>query len=144
MAEAATLMNPDGMFVAFAGMPVGTCVPVDLTNVYLHHAQYTGTSGLKYEDQKAVLDRSNEGKLSPGRMVAAVGGMETARDAIVGVIEGAYPGKIVVFPQLHDLPLMGLDELAEKLPAVAEKLGPGNVWTVEAEAALFETCWQNE
>jgi Zn-dependent alcohol dehydrogenase len=144
MAEAATLMNPDGMFVAFAGMPVGTCVPVDLSNVYLHHAQYTGTSGLKYEDQESVLDRSNEGKLSPGRMVAAIGGMETARDAIIGVIEGEYPGKIVVFPQIHDLPLMGLDELAEKLPEVAEKLGPGDVWTIEAEAALFEACWQNE
>ena len=115
-----------------------------MSNVYLHRAQYTGTSGLTYQDQKSVLDRSNEGKLSPGRMVAAIGGIETASEALQGVMDGRYPGKIVVFPQIHDLPLMGMDELAEKLPEVAEKLGPGNVWTIEAEAALIEKCWDHE
>jgi threonine dehydrogenase-like Zn-dependent dehydrogenase len=143
-AEAATLMNTDGMLVVFAGMPTGTMAPINMSNVYLHNAQYTGTSGLSIEDQGAVLQRANEGKLSPGRMVAAIGGIETAREALEGVIESKYPGKIVVFPQIHDLPLMGLDELAEKLPKVAEKLGPSNVWTVESEAALFEECWQDE
>lgn len=144
MSEAAGLMNEDGMFVAFAGMPVGTLAPVNMSNIYLHRAQFTGTSGLTFQDQKAVLDRSNEGQLSPGRMVAAIGGIETASKALQGVMDGRFPGKIVVFPQIHDLPLMGLDELAEKLPEVAEKLSPGNVWTVEAEAALIEKCWQNE
>jgi hypothetical protein len=36
---------------------------------------------------------------------------------------------------------MGLDELKEKLPAVGEKLGPGDIWTQEAEEALFEEIW---
>lgn len=143
-AEAATLMKTDGMLVVFAGMPIGTMAPINMSNVYLHNAQYTGTSGLSIEDQGAVLQRANEGKLSPGRMVAAIGGIEAAREALEGVIESKYPGKIVVFPQIHDLPLMGLNELEEKLPKVAEKLGPSNMWTVEAEAALFEECWHDE
>ncbi|HPH98091.1 MAG TPA: hypothetical protein PKW33_18295 [Anaerolineaceae bacterium] len=39
------------------------------------------------------------------------------------MINGTYPGKIVVFLQIHNLPLMGLNELAERLPDVAAKLG---------------------
>jgi threonine dehydrogenase-like Zn-dependent dehydrogenase len=142
MAEAASLMNPDGMLVLFAGVPNGTMAPLDLSEVYLHNAQYTGTSGLSTADQAAVLDKTSEGTLSPGRMVAAIGGMRAVLDAVDGVIHSKYPGKIVIFPQLHNLPLTGLDELAEKMPDIAGKLGPGNVWTVEAEAALIEKFWE--
>lgn len=142
MTEADTLMNENGMMVFFAGVPNGTMGALNLSNVYLHNTQYTGTSGLTIDDQAAVLERAEEGVLSPGRMVAAIGGMQAGLDAIDGVINSSYPGKIVIFPQIQDLPLMGLDELAEKLPAVAEKLGPGNVWTAEAEAALIEAHWQ--
>jgi hypothetical protein len=74
-------------------------------------------------------------------MVAAIGGMNAGLDAIDGVINSSYPGKIVIFPQIENLPLMSLDELAEKLPNVAEKLGEGNVWTPEAEEALIESYW---
>jgi hypothetical protein len=58
------------------------------------------------------------------------------------MMDARYPGKIIIFPQLEDLPLMGLDALAEKLPDVSNKLGPGNTWTVEAEKALFEACME--
>ena len=37
---------------------------------------------------------------------------------------------------------MGLDELKERLPEVGAKLGPGNVWTKEAEETLIEMTWQ--
>jgi hypothetical protein len=60
---------------------------------------------------------------------------------MVAVMEGSYPGKIVIFPQIHNLPLMGLDELKGKLPEVAAKLGEGEVWTAEAEEALIEKFW---
>ena len=46
---------------------------------------------------------------------------------------------MLIFPQIHDLPLMGLDELEEKLPDVAAKLGPGGTWNDEAEKALFDS-----
>jgi threonine dehydrogenase-like Zn-dependent dehydrogenase len=141
-AEAATLMNSDGMLVLFAGMPTGTLVPLDLSNVYMYNAQYTGTSGLTIDDQAAVMHRAEEGSLSPGRMVAAIGGVETVPEAIQAVIDGTYPGKIVVFPQIDNLPLMGLDELKDKLPDVAEKLGPCDVWTDEAEQVLIENYWK--
>lgn len=142
MAEAATLMNPDGMLVLFAGVPNGTLAPLDLSPVYLYNAQYTGTSGLTIEDQAEVMHRALANQLSPERLVAAIGGMSTALEGLQALMAGQYPGKIVIFPQLDDLPLMGVNELLEKLPQVAAQLAPGGIWTNEAEAALFEAVWR--
>lgn len=142
MAEAATLMNPNGMLVLFAGVPTGTMAPLDLSAVYLDNAQYTGTSGLTIQDQAEVMYRALADQLSPERLVAAIGGMATAVQGLEALMAGRYPGKIVIFPQLYDLPLMGVDELREKLPQVAAKLRPGGIWTNEAEAALFEIAWR--
>jgi threonine dehydrogenase-like Zn-dependent dehydrogenase len=141
MAEAATLMNPDGMLVFFAGVPNGTLAPLDFSPVYLHNAQFTGTSGLTIDDQAQVMQSALDGSLSPALLVAAIGGMNAAQAGIEAMMDSRYPGKIVIFPQIPDLPLMGVDELAEKLPEVAAKLGEGGMWTNEAEEALIEAYW---
>jgi len=142
MEEGDTVMKPDGMMVFFAGVPNGTMGALNLSNVYLSNAQYTGTSGLTIDDQASVMERRVAGTLSPGRSVAAIGGLETAAEAIESVIEGKYPGKVVIFPQIHNLPLMGLKELKERLPEVAAKLGDDFMWTNEAEEALLEKMWE--
>jgi threonine dehydrogenase-like Zn-dependent dehydrogenase len=142
MAEAATATNANGMLVFFAGVPNGTFAPMDMSDVYLNNAQFTGTSGLTLDDQRLVMDRALEGTLSPGRLVAAIGGLNVAPEAMQAVMDGSYPGKIVIFPHIPDLPLLGLDELAEKLPDVAAKLDEDGFWTNEAEAALIEAYWE--
>lgn len=142
MEEGDTVMKPDGMMVLFAGVANGTMGRVNLSNVYLSNAQYTGTSGLTIDDQASVMARRVAGTLSPGRSVAAIGGLETAIEAIESVIEGKYPGKVVIFPQIHNLPLMGLKELKERIPEVAAKLGEDLMWTNEAEEALIEKMWE--
>jgi len=142
MAEGDTVMKPDGMLVFFAGVPNGTMGAVNLSNVYLSNAQYTGTSGLTIHDQASVMERRIAGTLSPGRSVAAIGGLETAADAIQSVIDSKYPGKVVIFPQIHNLPLISLRELKDRLPEVAAKLGEDMMWTNEAEEALIEKFWQ--
>jgi threonine dehydrogenase-like Zn-dependent dehydrogenase len=139
MAEADTLMNSDGMLVFFAGVPNGTLAPLNLSAVYLDNAQYTGTSGLTIHDQQQVVDLANRGELSPGSIVGAVGGMRAAKDGLQALVDGSYSGKVLIFPQIHDLPLMGLDALQEALPDVAEKLGPGGTWNGEVERALFDS-----
>lgn len=143
MAEGNTFMNDNGMLVFFAGVPNGTMAPLNLSTVYTHNAQFTGTSGLSIDDQTLVLDQVSEGTLSPGRSVGAIGGMKAAKEGIRAVIEGTYAGKIIIFPQFHDLPLLGLDELREKLPEVGEKLDSNDMWTLEAEQALFELYWKD-
>lgn len=142
MAEADTVMNADGMLVFFAGVPNGTLAPLNLSAVYLNNAQYTGTSGLTINDQQQVVDLADQGILSPGSIVGAIGGMRAAKEGIQALVEGRYSGKVIIFPQIHDLPLMGLDELKEKLPDVAERLEPGDMWTNEAEKALIEKYWR--
>ncbi len=138
MAQSDTLMNPDGMLNLFAGVPNGTMAPLNVSNVYMANAQYTGTSGLTIDDQAAVMEKAMAGTLSPSRAVAAIGGIEAAQDGIEAMMESRYPGKIVIFPQISGLPLMGLDELAEKLPHVGQHLGANNAWTEAAERALLE------
>ena len=142
MEEGDTVMKADGMMVLFAGVPNGTMGAVNLSNVYLSNAQYTGTSGLTIDDQASVMQRRVAGTLSPGRSVAAIGGLETAAEAIESVIEGKYPGKVVIFPQIRNLPLTGLKELKERLPDVAAKLGEDLMWTNEAEEVLIEKMWE--
>jgi len=142
MEEGDTVMKPDGMLVFFAGVPNGTMGNVNLSNIYLSNAQYTGTSGLTIHDQASVMERRIAGTLSPGRSVAAIGGMETAADAIQSVMDSKYPGKVVIFPQIHNLPLTSLKELQERMPEVAAKLGEDLMWTNEAEEALIEKFWQ--
>lgn len=142
MEEGDTVMKQDGMMVLFAGVPNGTMGKVNLSNVYLSNAQYTGTSGLTIHDQSSVMERRLSGTLSPGRSVAAIGGIETAAEAIQSVMDSKYPGKVVIFPQIHNLPLTSLKELKDRLPEVAAKLGPDQMWTNEAEEALIEKLWQ--
>ncbi|MCB8949766.1 MAG: zinc-binding dehydrogenase [Ardenticatenaceae bacterium] len=144
MAEAGTYLAPDGMLVLFAGVPNGTMAPLDMSAVYLHNAQFTGTSGSALADQATVIAKTVAGDLSPNRSVAAVGGMEAARDGVEAMMEGRYPGKVVIFPQISGLPLLSLAELKAKYPTVAEKLGEGDVWTAAAEAALVEAFWELE
>jgi hypothetical protein len=52
-------------------------------------------------------------------------------------MEGRFAGKIVIFPQLRDLPLTSLEDLAASDPELAAALGPGGTWTSDAEAILF-------
>jgi threonine dehydrogenase-like Zn-dependent dehydrogenase len=141
MADAATTLNKDGMLVFFAGVANGTMVPLNLSDVYLHHAQYTGTSGSALEDQATVIEKALAHTLSPNRSVAAVGGMEAALEGVEAMMDGRYPGKVVIFPQLSGLPLTGIDKLAEVAPEAAQHLAPGQVWTPEAEQALIERFW---
>jgi hypothetical protein len=88
-----------------------------------------------------VIRKTVEGELSPSRSVGAIGGIEAAQDGVRAMMEGDYAGKVVIFPQITGVPLTGVSELKEALPAVAEHLGAGGVWTLEAERVLIEEYW---
>jgi threonine dehydrogenase-like Zn-dependent dehydrogenase len=141
VAEALPLLAPDGLLMVFAGTPAGTSVPLPLHHVALHGAQFTGASGSTVADQLRVLEKIGSGALSAARTIAAIGGMRALRAGLQAVIEQTYPGKVMIYPQLADLPLLSLPELAQALPDVARHLAPGPVWTAQAEQALIERCW---
>jgi D-arabinose 1-dehydrogenase-like Zn-dependent alcohol dehydrogenase len=135
--SAADAMSADGMLVLFAGVAVGTRAAIDLSPVYLNGRQYTGTSGSRIADQERVVEKSLARQLEPRRAVAAVGGIEAAQDALRALVDGRFPGKIVLFPNLRGLPLTPLPELAVTHPDVAAALDPDGSWTREAESRLF-------
>src|SRR2546429_204053 len=87
----APLMAPRGMLVVFAGVPVGPRAPLDLSRVFLHGAQYTGTSGSRIGDQQRVVDKTLAGELSPRHALAAVGGIEAAADGLHALMESRFP-----------------------------------------------------
>ncbi len=139
MAEAAQLMAHDGMLVLFAGVANGTMGPLDMSRVYLNNAQFTGTSGSTITDQQRVIHKASSGSLSPALNVAAIGGIEAARDGVQAMLDGRFAGKIIIFPQVSGLPLVGLSELFVVLPDVAALLGARGEWTDEAERQLIES-----
>jgi len=141
METTAALLKPDGMLMFFAGVPNGTFINVNLSPVFLNNLQLTGTSGSRIHDQEVVLQKTLEGELNPNRSVAAIGGMGVAKEGISALLNGTYAGKIIIFPQILDLPLIGLQELEQHYPAIASKLGDNYLWTIEAEKAMIEELW---
>ena len=95
-----------------------------------------GTSGSDVSDMRTVLRKIEAGVIDTTISLDAVTGMAGFADAIDSVINRTSGGKIMVFPSLHDLGLVRLADLPEKLPHVAVKL-KGGLWTKEAEEALL-------
>ena len=83
------------------------------------------------DDDPDILEVLGDRLVSQGYTVS------TARDGVEAMMDGRYPGKVVIFPQLSGLPLTGVDELKEKLPEVASML-VGGMWTLAAEQKLLE------
>ncbi len=126
---------PGALINIFAGIPAPTRHDLDLDRYIERGLFMFGTSGSRIEDMQAVLDKVTDGQLDTNRSVDAVCGMDGAVDGIAAVENRTLAGKIIVYPCLHDLPLVSLHDLGEHHAAAAEKLDEG-VWTADAEQAL--------
>jgi len=141
MENAALLLGKNGMLNFFAGVPNGTTIEIDLNNIFLNNMQLTGTSGSSVFDQKTVMSKARSGSLSPNLSVAAIGGLKQAVAGMDAMMAGTFTGKIIIYPQLPDLPLLSLAEVAENYPKVAAKMGANHTWNREAEKVLIEEFW---
>lgn len=128
----------DSIVNAFAGIPAGTLAELDVQRMISKRIFLIGTSGSDVKDMTTVVRKIENGDYDTTISLDAVTGMAGFRDAIDSVINRTSGGKIMVFPQLHDLGLVRLVDMPEKLPEVAAKLNNG-LWTVEAEQALLAT-----
>jgi hypothetical protein len=133
IAEAADYLAPGGVMNIFAGVARGTMARLDLSDVYLRDVRFIGHSGLTTEDMRLTLSQVESGHLSPNRLVAAIGSLTAARDGLRAVKDAVFPGKIVIYPHIKDMPLTPLAELKDKLPSVYDRLKDGREWTWEAE-----------
>jgi threonine dehydrogenase-like Zn-dependent dehydrogenase len=134
------LLTDGGVLNLFAGIPKGQKAPLDLTPLASRHMRVVGSSGSTMDDIAECLRLVAEGALPARKVIGAIAGLNALPEALQAVQSHRYPGKVVVFPQLPDLPLIGLTELHERLPEVAAHLEAGRYWTRDAERALYRVC----
>jgi len=133
IADAATYLVPKGVINVFAGVARGTAALLDLSDAYLKDTRVIGHSASTIEDLRLMLHQVESGALSPNRSVAAIGSLSAARDGLQAVQDATFPGKVVIYPHIKEMPLTPLPELKDRLPSIYARLKDGREWTVEAE-----------
>lgn len=136
VAAAVTSCAPKGIIDIFAGIPADKYGDIDLDYYCENQLYFIGTSGSTMQDIEIVLNHVAAGNIDTNVSVAAISGLDDAVLGIRKVENQEVPGKIMVYPSCKNLKLTLLRDLAESLPAVAEKLVDG-VWTKESEEALL-------
>lgn len=123
----------------FAGIPAPTRHELDL-DAYIEKKLYMfGTSGSTIEDMRIVLAKVESDQLDTNASVDAISGMKGATDGIAAVENRTLAGKIIVYPMLHDVPLIPLGELEKHYPSIAAKLDKGK-WSKAAEEELLRVA----
>lgn len=135
--HAADYLAPGGWFNIFAGVARGTMANLDVNAIIEKRVRFLGSSGSSLSDMRETLARVEKDELSTNASLAAIGGMNAAKEGLQAVKEGWFPGKTLIFPLIHDLPLTPLPELQETFPTVYARLKDGQFWTQEAEEELL-------
>jgi threonine dehydrogenase-like Zn-dependent dehydrogenase len=133
ISDAGSYLARRGVMNIFAGVGRGTIARLDLSDAYLRDVRVIGHSASTIDDLRRTLFQAEAGQLSPNRSVAAVGSLSAAREGLQSVLDTSFPGKVVIFPNIRELPLTALSDLKEVLPSVHARLKDGREWTVEAE-----------
>lgn len=126
-----------GIYNIFAGLAKGSMSDLDLGTILRKNQRIVGTSGSSIADLRHTLELVEDDALSTNASLAAIGGLDAFREGLAAVKEGRFPGKTVIFPQLEDLPLMSIDDIAANMPNVFAKLQDGVFWTKDAEEELL-------
>lgn len=136
--QAAEYLAEKSILNVFAGVGIGTKARLSPEIFRKLHTRLIGSSGSSMEDIVNTLNKMEAGQLATRMSLAAIGGIEATWLGIKGVKENRFPGKTVIFPQLHGLELTGMDGFDGICPEAAAKLEPGHVWTNAAEREFLE------
>jgi L-sorbose 1-phosphate reductase len=139
VADAIRDSQPGALINVFAGIPAPVKQEIDLDAYIQNRCFMFGTSGSTIRDMKLVLQKVQSGRLNTNTSVDAISGMAGAVDGIAAVEKRTLAGKILVYPMLHDVPLIPLAELEKHYPSVARLLDNGQ-WTREAEEELLRVA----
>jgi len=120
----------------FAGVGLGYCADIQLRDL-CRGIKIIGSSGSRISDLRKVLDMVERKELNTNLSIAAIGGLNAAREGLEAVNTARFPGKTVIYPQIPDLPLMSVEEVPERLPELKDKLGP------HGPRRPNRRCWRN-
>lgn len=137
--QSACWLGKNGIMNIFAGVPKGTTVMLDMNGCIFDGHRWVGHSGTSLKYMVDALQKINSGILSPNNSIAAVGGLKSALESLKSVKSGRYIGKVIIYPQLLDFPLVPLEEMLNYYPNIAEKMDKGRLWTNAAEQELLES-----
>ncbi len=120
----------EGYMNIFAGFPNRdkAFININLNDVHYGGWSFVSSSGSPVEALVKSLADAAAGKIDPNNAVAAVCGLNAAKEAIVAVHDGAYPGRIVIYPQI-DMPLTDVNDLCAD-----------GRWSNQAEAKLLSSA----
>jgi threonine dehydrogenase-like Zn-dependent dehydrogenase len=133
IADSTRWLADDGVMNIFAGVARGTMAEIDLNKMVNKNIRLIGHSASTVENMLTMLEKVEDGVLNTNRSVAAVGSLSAAKDGLQALINATFPGKVVIFPNIRELPLTPVSDLGEILPEVGAKLKDGRTWTKEAE-----------
>ncbi|MCD8350044.1 MAG: alcohol dehydrogenase catalytic domain-containing protein [Planctomycetaceae bacterium] len=136
--QGADYLGDHSVLNIFAGVGIGTKAKLSPEIFRKLHTRMIGSSGSSMEDIVNTLAKLESGQLATRISLAALGGIEATWLGIKGVKENRFPGKTVIFPQVNNLDLIGLDGFASVCPEAAAQLGQGCVWTNEAERTFID------
>jgi threonine dehydrogenase-like Zn-dependent dehydrogenase len=128
---------PGALINIFAGIPADVKQELDMDTYIANRCFMFGTSGSRLSDMKLVLQKVVAGKLNTDVSVDAISGMIGATDGLKAVENRTLSGKIIVYPNLVDMPMTALHDMPNSLPAVASNLQQG-IWTKKAEDQLLK------
>jgi threonine dehydrogenase-like Zn-dependent dehydrogenase len=136
VAQAIAQSKDKTLINVFAGIPAPVKHDLDLDTYIQNRCFMFGTSGSRLIDMKLVLDKVISGQLDTNCSVDAVSGMVGAIDGIRAVENRTLSGKIIVYPDLHDMGLTPLDKLPDSVKAVLDH----GMWTKAAEEELLKVA----
>ena len=134
-----------GVCNLFAGLKRGTG-PVFLGDIHYDQHTITGNSGSRIEDMEKVLRMTERGDMDTNASAGAVVGMRACAEGIRAVAEGRITNKTVLYPQLPDLPLIRVEDLAgivsfsEDVKSEVE----GGKWSKAAEREMLDALLPGE
>ena len=111
-------------------------------NVHYASTHIVGTSGGNTEDMKESLDMMSNGLLNPACLVTHIGGLDSARDAVLN-LPNIPGGKKLIYTGIK-MPLIALNDLEKygesnaMFAKLAEMVKKNNgLWSAEAEKFLL-------
>jgi len=134
--DAAKYLKADGLMNIFAGIPAGKEGSMNVRMIAENGVRYIGSSGSKTAHLRSTLEMVEKGELNPVSALAAVGGMNVLKDGLQAVIDAKFPGKTVIFPDCHDMPLTPVTALSGLDQAIGATLDGQGYYTMKTEAVL--------
>jgi threonine dehydrogenase-like Zn-dependent dehydrogenase len=128
-----------GVLNLFAGIKRG-CGPLNLGDLHYDQQTITGNSGSRMEDMENVLRQTERGEMDTDASAGAVVGMRACSEGVQAVAAGTIANKIVLYPQLPDLPLTRVEDLPQRVsfsPGVGREVQSGQ-WSRRAEMELLD------